>query len=167
MITKKNAKPPRIAQPVDGPYIRARAIACLLSEQTVIAAAKCAGVHRNTLFTYLADPEFKTALHAAQADAVRLASARLAGALEKSVTTVIRLAESATDEPTRLRAAMAVPALLADLRNMGDIDARIAALEMAIEQKNTMQTKTVFDYSTTAAALESRPAADQNAAVAS
>ena len=64
------------------------------------------------------------------------ASRRLAYGLEKSVTTALNLAELSEDEAIRLRAALAIPAMMRDLREHGDILERITALELAVSVTN-------------------------------
>ena len=71
-------------------------------------------------------------LDAAQRALVATASRRLAHGLEKSVTTALNLAELSEDEAIRLRAALAIPTMLRDLREHGDILERIAVLELAV-----------------------------------
>jgi hypothetical protein len=145
MTTKKNVKASKSVN-VDtgqkpgaddtGPALEAKhakAIECLISEKSVTAAAECAGVTRQTLHNWMQQPDFARALDTAQRDLLRHATRRLAGAIDKSVTTVVYLAETCEDEPTRLRAAMALPAMLRDLSEAVDIRDRLAAIEAAIE----------------------------------
>ena len=113
-----------------------KAIDCLLASQTVIAAAECAGVARRTLYNWLADDDFKRELDAAQRALISTAARRLAHGLDKSVTTTLHLAESSEDESIRLRAALAIPGMLKDLREHFDLSERIAALEQTIGATN-------------------------------
>jgi len=106
-----------------------KAIACLLSAANMTAAATCAGVNRRTLTRWMAQRPFKAELQAAQSEAIRHATRRLAGALDKAVTTTINLSEVAEDEGVRLRAASRVGEMLAELRATNELEERIAALE--------------------------------------
>ena len=109
-----------------------KAIDCLLSAVSVVAACECANVPRRTLYNWLAADDFKRELDAAQRALVSTAARRLSHGLEKSVTTALNLAELSEDEAIRLRAALAIPGMLRDLREHGDILERIAVLELAV-----------------------------------
>lgn len=110
-----------------------RAIDCLLSASTVVAAAECCGVNRTTLYRWLADDTFKREMDAAQRALVQTAARRLTNGLEKSVTTALDLAEKSEDEPTRLRAALAIPGMLRELTEHYELSDRIRKLEEAVE----------------------------------
>ena len=112
------------------------AIDCLLSAANVTAAAECANMPKRTLYNWLADDTFKQALDTAQRQLISTATRRLASGLEKAVTTALHLAESSEDETVRLRAALAVPSMLRDLREHFDLSERIAALEKTVEANN-------------------------------
>lgn len=112
------------------------AIDCLLSAANVTAAAECANMPKRTLYNWLSDDDFKRELDAAQRVLISTAARRLAYGLDKSVTTTLHLAESSEDESIRLRAALAVPSMLRDLREHFDLSERIAALEQTIEANN-------------------------------
>jgi len=108
-----------------------RAIDALMRERDTKTAAQTAGVSYATLRRWLALPDFIAALNAAKAEATRQATRRLAGALDKSVTSVVHLAEASEDEAVRLRAAMAVPTMLRELSEHGDFEERLTQLEVA------------------------------------
>ena len=108
------------------------AIDCLLASPSVATAATCANVPLRTIYHWLKDDTFKTALDSAQRQLVSTATRRLAYGLEKSVGTALHLAESSEDESVRLRAAIAVVAMLKDLGEHFELSERIAALENAL-----------------------------------
>lgn len=112
------------------------AIDCLLASPSVAEAARRANVPLRTLFRWLADDTFKRELDAAQRALISTAARRLAYGLEKSVTTALNLAELSEDEAVRLRAALAIPTMLRDLREHGDILERVTALELAVSVNN-------------------------------
>ncbi len=62
-----------------------RALAALLTEPTVKAAATRAGVSRETVYKYLGDSEFQAALAVAQSSALRGVVARLVGLLGRAL----------------------------------------------------------------------------------
>ena len=113
-----------------------KAIDCLLASPSVTAAVECANVPRRTLYNWLADEDFKRELDAAQRALVATAARRLAHGLEKTITTVLSLAESSEDEAIRLRAALAVPTMLRELHEQGDLADRLAMLEDAMRAIN-------------------------------
>jgi len=109
----------------------ARAIDALMNRRDTKAAAQTAGVSYATIPRWLALPDFIAALNSARVEATRQATRRLAGALDKSVTSVVYLAELAEDEAVRLRSAMAVATMLRELSEHGDFEECISALEAA------------------------------------
>ena len=113
-----------------------KAIDCLLSAANVTAACECANVPRRTIYNWLSDETFKRELDAAQRVLISTAARRLAYGLEKSVTTALNLAEASEDEAVRLRAALAIPGMLRDLREHFDLSERIAVLEQTIGANN-------------------------------
>lgn len=92
-----------------------RAIAAIAESDSISAAAGRCGMNRATLHRWLRLPEFRSALDEMQRDQRARAVRRLSGALDRSAQTVIDLADHATDEAIRLRAAMAVPQMLREL----------------------------------------------------
>ena len=105
-----------------------RAIMALLSEATVSAAAGRAGVSRETIYRYMTDAGFRAALTAAQSDALRLVTARLAALLERSLD-VIGEGLGDRDARVKLRAASVVLGHVAGLLVYVDLEARITELE--------------------------------------
>ena len=107
-------------------------IGLLLESPSVAEACRRANVALRTGYNWLANDDFKRELDAAQRALVSTAARRLSHGLEKSVTTALNLAELSEDEAIRLRAALAIPTMLRDLREHGDILERIAVLELAV-----------------------------------
>lgn len=112
-----------------------KAIDCLLASTTVIAAAECAGVSRRTLYNWLADEVFSAELEKAQRQLISTAARRLANGLDKSVTTALNLAEKSEDEAIRLRAALAIPGMLRDLREHYELSDRLDRLEQMMRER--------------------------------
>jgi len=106
-----------------------KAIDCLLSASNVTTAAECANVPRRTLYNWLADKTFSTELEKAQRQLISTAARRLAYGLDKAVTTALDLAEKSEDEAVRLRAALAIPGMLRNLREHYELSERIDHLE--------------------------------------
>ena len=107
------------------------AIERLLAGDSIADVAEAARVNRRTLSRWLLDDEFRTALQAAQVEAVAQASRRLAGALDRSAEIVIDIAERGNTS-TRLRAALAIPGMYAQLREVGEVNDRLAEIEARI-----------------------------------
>ena len=108
----------------------------LLQSPSTIEACRRASVPKRTAYNWLAADDFKRELDAAQRALVATAARRLAYGLEKSVTTALTLAEVSEDEAVRLRAALAIPTMLRDLREHFDLSERIAVLEQTIGANN-------------------------------
>ena len=111
---------------------QSKAIDCLLSAPNVTAAADCANVPRRTLYNWLADEIFSAELEKAQRQLISTAARRLAYGLDKSITTALDLAEKSEDEAVRLRAALAIPGMLRDLREHYELSERIDRLEQTM-----------------------------------
>jgi transposase-like protein len=111
-----------------------QAIAALLSEATVGAAAEKAGVAEVTLYRWLKLPDFVAAYREARRDVVEKAVAQLQQSSWAASTTLVRLLGSSSDA-IRLRAALAI----LDQGNKGleliDFEERLAALEQQSEQQ--------------------------------
>jgi hypothetical protein len=110
-----------------------QAIAALLSEATVMAAAEKAGVAEVTLHRWLKQEEFLSAYRAARREVVEKAVAQMQQSSWAASTTLIRLLGSGSDS-VRLRAAQTI----LDQANRGlemlDFEERLAALERQQEQ---------------------------------
>lgn len=109
-----------------------RAIAALLSSRTIGDAAKAADVGERTLHTWLANPAFRTALVSAEGDAIDTATRRLIGLQDRAINAIhYVLADPNTAPALRLRAAQTVLDYLLKLRELRNIESRLAALEAA------------------------------------
>ena len=106
-----------------------RALAALLSQPTIAAAAQKAGIGRKTMYSYMAEPAFQTALQQQQSQLLQGAVARLAALLHKSLDVVSLDMEPAVDDALRLRAAGLVLRHIASLLTFADLERRIMELE--------------------------------------
>lgn len=126
-----------------------RAVEAIARADTISDAATACGVHRCTLHKWLTLPEFAAALEETQREARARAVRRLSAALDRAAQTVISLAETSEDEAIRLRAAIAVPAML---REVLEVEAAVMAAQtearaMTIEYVNDWRkAPTVFDH---------------------
>jgi transposase-like protein len=110
---------------------RRRAIEALLTNGNVSQAADDAGVHRSTLYKWMADHEFRSALHDAEAEAVRNLSRTLAGLAAGAAAAFRDGLHESQDIKIRLRAAEAVASNLLRLRELVAFEERLSALEAA------------------------------------
>ncbi len=107
------------------------AIAALLTEATVTAAAERVGVAEVTLWRWLKRDEFLAAYRAARREVVEKATAQLQQGSWAAATTLLKLL-AASSESVRLRAATAI----LDQANKGldvlDFEERLAEVERRI-----------------------------------
>jgi transposase-like protein len=136
-----------------------RAIEALVAGATVTAAAETAGVSRQTVYAWMRQGDFAEALDNAGAEVRRAAVRRLTAALDRAVTTVSRLAETAEDEAVRLRSALAVASMLRDLLGVDEQVAQMraagngAAARLQIEYTNDWRKTFVFDHDVAVASI--------------
>lgn len=109
-----------------------RAVDMLMAGETVTGTAEALHVTRRTVQRWLTEDNFAEALELAQGAAMSSAARRLAGKLDRAAALVCNLAETAEDEPVRLKAALSIVDMYARLREMGDVGAQIAELQRAI-----------------------------------
>lgn len=116
---------------------QSKAIAALLSSKTVLGAAELAGVSARTLTRWLADDDFKAALTEAESEAIDAATRRLIGLQGAAIDT---LQETLSDRKAlagiRLRASQSILDYLLKLRELRNIESRLAALEKIINDHN-------------------------------
>jgi hypothetical protein len=96
---------------------------------TVEAAAAKAGVSERTVYNRLADPEFKKQLEATRTEMVERTMGMLTGAAGEAVKTLVGLMRENAPPTVRLGAARATLELGIKVREMHDLQARIAAIE--------------------------------------
>lgn len=134
-----------------------RAVEAIACADTISEAAIACGVHRCTLHKWLTLPEFAAALEETQREARARAVRRLSSALDRAAQTVISLAETSEDDAVRLRAAIAVPAML---REVLEVERTITAVQtetraVTVEYVNDWRPKFVFDHDVAIASIAS------------
>jgi len=108
------------------------AIAALLSQPNLEAAARATGIGTTTLIRWQKDPEFDAAYRAARRAAFGQSIARLQQASGAAVTTLLKvMVDSATPASTKVRAADSVLDHSAKSIEIEEIEERLAALEQA------------------------------------
>ena len=109
-----------------------RAVAALLTTGEPAAAAREAGIARDTLYRWLKQPAFLAAVRAGEARALDELSRRLVGLGRTAAATLERaMGDPAAPYATRVRAADAALGRLLQLRELATLEARVAALEEA------------------------------------
>lgn len=110
-----------------------RLLMALACGATVESAARQAGVGENTVYRRLREPDFKARLRTIQADILQRTAAALTAAATESVRTLLELQKPGTPPATRLGAARAVLEIGLKIREIVDLEARIAALEEQLD----------------------------------
>jgi hypothetical protein len=108
-----------------------RLLMLLACGATVDAAARSLGLSERTLYRRLRDPAFCQRLQQARADLVQRTAGMLTAAGAESVRTLVALQKEANPAATRLGAARAVIQLGMKVREVAELEQRIAALEAA------------------------------------
>lgn len=109
-----------------------KAIAALLSERTLGAAAKRAGIGERTLYNWLAEPSFRTALRSAESAMLETVTRRLSAGQSLALDALETLITKAKHESTRRQAAVDWLNLSLKFIDTLDIDERLTALEAKI-----------------------------------
>lgn len=106
-----------------------KAIECLLTTGNITAAALAADVNRNTLYRWMRDETFAAELQTAEAEAVQGLSRVLAGLGDSAAAALKDALDSGQKITVRLRAAEIVTDRLLKIRELVELEQRIAALE--------------------------------------
>jgi len=111
------------------------AIVALLTTRTVEEAARAVGVSTKTLLRWMKEPEFDTAYRAAKRAAFGQSIARLHQLASAAVTTLGKvMLEPGTPPATRVRAADSILDHTTKAIETEEIEARVAALEVAAQK---------------------------------
>jgi len=111
------------------------AIVALLTTRTVEEAARAVGVSTKTLLRWMKEPEFDTAYRAAKRAAFGQSIARLHQLTSAAVTTLGKvMLEPGTPPATRVRAADSILNHTTKAIEIEEIEARVAALEVAAQK---------------------------------
>ncbi len=109
-----------------------RALEALLTTGEVLAAAQVAGVTRETLHRWLRQPQFLSAVRAAEAQALDDLSRVLVRLGRTAAGTLAKaMSDPTTPASTRVRAADATLGRLLQLRELATLEARVVELERA------------------------------------
>jgi hypothetical protein len=100
---------------------------------TVESAAQKAGISARTAHRRLKDPEFQKSVRDLRCDIVQRTSSTLAAASAEAVKTLLSLLNPKEPPSVRLGAAKAIVQLGMHLREVTELEERLAALEQRIE----------------------------------
>jgi transposase len=109
-----------------------KAISALITSRGIRQAASITGIGEATLYRWLRQPEFRSALIDAESLAVEQAARRITALSDEAVSVLEHAMAGETDEHTlalRLRAAQSVLEFLLKLRELVSIEERLARLE--------------------------------------
>ena len=110
------------------------AVAALLTQRDIEEAARSINVSPNTLLKWQKLPEFEIAYREARKASYRQAVARLQQGTSAAATTLLKtLIDPATPASVKVRAAEAIFNHAAKAIEIEDIEARVMALEQAVE----------------------------------
>lgn len=112
-----------------------KAIAALLSERTIGAAAKKAGIAERTLYTWLKDADFRAALRSVEKDMLENVTRRLSAGQSLALDALETLIQKAKHESTRRQAAIDWLNLSLKFIDVLNLEERLTALEAAIHDK--------------------------------
>ncbi|MBX9677756.1 MAG: hypothetical protein K2X38_03250 [Gemmataceae bacterium] len=110
-------------------------IAALVCGASVEAAARKAGISRRTAFRRLKDQRVVQRLKTARLEVVKRAAGLLAAGSLEAVKTLMELLAPGVAPATRLGAARAIIELGVKLRESGEMEERLAALEAQLAAK--------------------------------
>lgn len=110
-----------------------KVIELLIAGQSVIEAAEAAGVRRSTVYTWLKQPEFISALKEARAEAMDRLGLLLSALGDKAINALGAAIDNPDAGPAvKIRAADIVLNRLLELRYSIDFEARILELEATV-----------------------------------
>jgi hypothetical protein len=108
-------------------------VAALAAGATERAAAAQAGMSERSARRRMADPAFRALVHQAQTDVLGQAVATLTGASVKAASTLLGLLDASAPPTVRLGAARAILEFTGRLREEHLIEARLSAVEQALD----------------------------------
>src|SRR5262249_23081555 len=104
---------------------------------TLDAAAQKAGVSKPTVRRRLQEPEFRQRLQEVRSDMVQRAAGTLTAASTEAIRTLLALQQPSVPYTTRLGAARATLEIGIKLREVADMEERLAALEARVNERDS------------------------------
>ena len=106
---------------------------------TVEAAARQCGISGRTVYRRLEDPEFKRRLENVRADMIQRSAGMLTAAAGEAVRTLLSLQKDAIPAAVRLGAARAILEVGMKVRQVVELEVRLAELEELVAAQNSAQ----------------------------
>ena len=113
---------------------QAKALAALLTHQTIADAANEAGVTDRTLYRYLNDPNFAAQLREQQAVMIADNVRRLTGMSGDALTALKDLMDSSDSDSVKVRAAKEILSGFLKYREILNLESRILELERRMDE---------------------------------
>jgi hypothetical protein len=104
---------------------------------TVESAARKAGMGERTAYRRLSDPAFQEQLASLRFETVQRTAAMLSAASLEAVKTLVSLQESSVPAAVRLGAARSILELGSKMREMVELEQRLAGVERRLSQPST------------------------------
>lgn len=117
----------RVEKPLTGP--QTKAIAALMTATTIVAAAKTAGCSERSIRRWLKEPHFAEALNEAQRETLAAVQRRMASLSLAATSALARALDDGKPIGAQLRAADIVFARGQQIRELNELETRLAALE--------------------------------------
>lgn len=115
-----------------------RAIAALLSFPTITEAARASGISERTLYRWLKEAQFRKELTNQEAERINTAARQLVGLAESALRTInLLLSDFEVSPSVRLRTAEVVLANMIRIRELTNLEERIAKLEGNYDDQET------------------------------
>jgi hypothetical protein len=119
-----------------------KAIVALLSEKDIRSAAAKVSVNERTIYRWMADPDFQAELLKAEGDMIDAATRHLVQLQQPAIETIKTILNCEDVSPnTRLRAAQTILDYLIKLRELRNLENRLATLEETINEYEKAKTK--------------------------
>lgn len=113
------------------------AVSALLTEKSITRAAEKAGIGERTLYRWMTQAQFRTALLTEEDKVIDSTVRRLLSMADLAVSTLeMLLAEGGVAHGVKLRAAQTALDTMLKLRELRDIENRLAALEEAVFERS-------------------------------
>lgn len=114
--------------------LQIQTIAALMQSRSIEQAAQKVGVSKRAVFRWLNQPAFQAALRQATEDAIAQAVRRLSALSGDAIDTLaVEMTNATTPPSTRVRAADVILSRLMNLKELSELEARVAALEEIVK----------------------------------
>lgn len=113
-----------------------KAIPFLVASPTIESGCRKAKISRETYYTWIADPTFKTELKKARDHVIDEAMSTIKGGMKKAAETLVRLLGKTKSETLKKAIAIDILSLGMKAVELSDIEERLTKIEAALERKS-------------------------------